>query len=142
MEEERGRIFSVQRWLDLYESSDSKSDERRIKSCDAQFCLSVGLSVRLCVAQSLRNVRLYFCFLYFCLSVCLSLRGAEACRGASARFMIAQCESYLRDMGMTGLASAWAMTRWRRRSTVAKWTRRRAAPAYVLIPDLSVCLSL
>ena len=50
-----------------------------------------------------------------------------------------QVESYLKDAGMAGLASAWG---WRlpdggRRSTVARWTRRRAAPAYAPITDLT-----
>ena len=35
----------------------------------------------------------------------------------------------LKDMGMAGLASVWAMARRRTKSTVTMWTRRRAAPA-------------
>ena len=46
-------------------------------------------------------------------------------------------ESYLTDAGMAGLASAWAMARRRPKSTVARWTGRRAAPAYAPIPDLT-----
>ena len=78
----------------------------------------------------------------------------------SRMFMSIACPSLKRvKLGMTGLASAWAMARpspiwrirtwqaWRlpgrwsdggRRSTVARWTRRRTAPAYVLIPDLYI----
>ena len=45
-----------------------------------------------------------------------------------------QTEAYLTDMGMADLASAWPDEGW---STVARWTRRRAAPAYAPIPDLT-----
>ena len=45
-----------------------------------------------------------------------------------------QVESHLWDIGMAGLASAWAMAG---PSIVARWTQRRAAPAYVPIPDLT-----
>ena len=50
-----------------------------------------------------------------------------------------QVESYLSDTGMAGLASTWAMARRRPKeySRVARWTRRRAAPAYAPIPDLT-----
>ena len=48
-----------------------------------------------------------------------------------------QMETYLKDMGMTGLVSAWAMAGRTPRNTVAKWTRRRAAPAYDPTPDLT-----
>ena len=40
-------------------------------------------------------------------------------------------EAYLKDMGMAGLASAWAMARQRTKEY------RHAAPAYVPIPDLA-----
>ena len=47
-----------------------------------------------------------------------------------------QVECYLKDTGM----AAWRLPgRWPdggRRNTVARWTRRRAAPAYAPIPDL------
>ena len=70
-----------------------------------------------------------------------------------------QVESYLKNMGMPGLASAramarrrpiWRMRAWRawrlpgrwpdggRRSTVARRTRQRAASAYVPITDLNI----
>ena len=49
-----------------------------------------------------------------------------------------QTETYLKDMGM----AAWRLPgRWLdggRRSTVARWTRRRAAPAYVPIPEIDL----
>ena len=47
-----------------------------------------------------------------------------------------QGESYLKDTGMAGLASAWAMDRRRPREYRHKVTWRRSAPAYVLTPDL------
>ena len=71
-----------------------------------------------------------------------------------------QPNAYLKDIDKTGLASAWAMARrkhiwriwkwraWRlpgrcpdggRKSTVARWTRWRDAPAYTTMPDLT-CL--
>ena len=37
--------------------------------------------------------------------------GLVHAEGASTRFMLHQVESYLRDTGMAGLASAWAMAR-------------------------------
>ena len=50
-----------------------------------------------------------------------------------------QTEAYLKNMSMTGLP--WPLPgRWpdgSRRSTVTRWTRRRVAPAYVPIPDLT-----
>ena len=49
-----------------------------------------------------------------------------------------QTEAYLRVTGMVGLASAWAMADGGRKSTMARWTRRRAAPAYAPVPDLFV----
>ena len=69
-----------------------------------------------------------------------------------------QTESNLKDTGMAGLASVraiarrrpiWRIRAWRawrlpgrwldgaRRSTVARWTRRRAASTYAPIPDLT-----
>ena len=44
-----------------------------------------------------------------------------------------QTESYLNDMRLVRLASDWAMAR---KSTVARWTRRRVAPSYALTADL------
>ena len=40
-------------------------------------------------------------------------------------------------VGRCGPLIAWAMARRNRRRTVARWTRRRAAPAYDPTPDLS-----
>ena len=94
--------------------------------------------------------------------------GLDHAEGASTGFMVAsysvltdgyghggsgvclgdgQTKASLRDMGMAGLASAWAA--WRalrlsgrwpdrgRRSTFGRWTRRRAAPACAPISDLT-----
>ena len=48
-----------------------------------------------------------------------------------------QVESYLKDAGMAGLASAGRWPDEGRWSTVARWTRRRAASAYTPTPDLT-----
>ena len=45
-----------------------------------------------------------------------------------------QTEAYLKDMGMTDLGRR---PDGGRRSTVTKWTRRRAVPGYAPIPDLN-----
>ena len=58
-------------------------------------------------------------------------------RGRPHALWLRQVESYLKDTGMAGLASAWAMARRERGNIVARWTRRRAAPAYAIIPDLT-----
>ena len=46
-----------------------------------------------------------------------------------------QVEFYLKDKAMAGPAYAWRWPDGGRRCAVARWTRRRAAPAYALIPD-------
>ena len=69
-------------------------------------------------------------------------------RGRPHASWLRQVEAYLKDTGMAGLASAWVMARMRpkeyrrkvdgrRGITVAWWTRRRAAPVYATIPDLT-----
>ena len=53
-----------------------------------------------------------------------------------------QTEAYLKNTGMIGLASAWAMARRRTKEYRHRWTRRRAAPAYAPIPDILLpCVS-
>ena len=56
-------------------------------------------------------------------------------RGRPHASWMRQVESYLRDTGMAGLASAWAMVRRRPKEYLARWTLRRAAAAYVPTPD-------
>ena len=41
--------------------------------------------------------------------------GLDYAEGAPKRFIVAQVESYLKDAGKAGLASAWAMARRRSR---------------------------
>ena len=48
-----------------------------------------------------------------------------------------QKEAYLKDTGMTGLASAWVVARRRLEGVPSRWTRRRATPAYVPMLDLT-----
>ena len=59
-------------------------------------------------------------------------------RGRPHALWLRQVESYLKDTGMAGQASAeWSNEG--RRSTVARGTRRRACPAYAPIPDVPCC---
>ena len=46
-------------------------------------------------------------------------------------------DAYLKEMSMTGLASVGRRPDGGRRSIVARWTRRRAVPAYAPTPDLT-----
>ena len=63
-------------------------------------------------------------------------------RGCPQASWLRQVESHLKDSGMAGPASALAMARRRPKdSTVARWTRRRPAPAYAPVPHLTWCLS-
>ena len=49
------------------------------------------------------------------------IRVAGSCHGASTGFIVlCQVESYMKDVGMAGLASAWAMARRRSREYCRK----------------------
>ena len=47
-----------------------------------------------------------------------------------------QIESYLKDMGMMATGSAWRSPDGGRKSTIAGWTRLRAASVSALTPDI------
>ena len=51
-------------------------------------------------------------------------------RGRPQASWLRQVESYLKDAGMTGLASVWAMAIRRPKEYFARWTRRSAALAF------------
>ena len=58
-------------------------------------------------------------------------------RGRPHASWLRQVESRLKDTGMAGLASAWAIARRRPQEYRRKLDAGRAAPAYVPTPDLT-----
>ena len=66
----------------------------------------------------------------------VGIRGVEQCQGGARVLQLRQVESCLKDMGMTGLASAWAMAR--RRTKEYRRKLDAATPcSYAPIPDMT-----
>ena len=62
-------------------------------------------------------------------------------RGRPQASWLHQVESYLRETGMAGLASAWVMANWRPKEYRRKVVAGRIAPAYAPTPDLTCVYS-